>query len=622
MTEEGSNHLFQLLQPRIAGNERLREPQQEAPAAVQEHFANSNEHALLQIPVGCGKTGIMALLPFGIATGRVLVLTPNLTILEGVAKALNFSKPECFWRKTRTLQDFSQGPFLATLDRKANIPDCDESHFVVTNIHQLAERVDRWLPEFPEDYFDMILVDEGHHNVARTWEGVFQAFPSAKVVSLTATPFRSDGKEPLGRKVYVYPLWEAMLKGYVKVVDAINVRPSEIYFTYEGDDRRHSLDEVLKLREEAWFRRGVALSPECNRHIVEASIDCLYQKREKTGYRHQIVGAACSIDHARQVRSLYRERGIETEAYHSGLDEKERKRIETDLRTGRLDCVVQVQMLSEGFDHPPLSVAAIFRPYRSLSPYVQFVGRVLRVVHENQPGHADNVAAVVSHVGLNNDEHWEDFRHMDVEDQAMIREWLREIRAERRKKGGPHPRRFDQGMDVEAEILGAPEALAFLDPDDDDLLRDWLNQELRGGVKLSELISLDALKARLRESGRHPRPEQQPIPMPVQPQQRRKEARTRLDERTRSVAARVLADLELNPFGRDLAHNGFGPPGTPNQRLAITLMHREVNGFLGIQSNQRGSITYGQAESAFEELDKLGDEIVQRVQGLIGEGDD
>ena len=38
------------------------------------------------------------------------------------------------------------------------------------------------------------------------------------------------------------------------------------------DTRRHTLEEVLELREEAWFRRGVVLSPECNRHIVEASI--------------------------------------------------------------------------------------------------------------------------------------------------------------------------------------------------------------------------------------------------------------------------------------------------------------------------------------------------------------
>ncbi len=56
------------------------------------------------------------------------------------------------------------------------------------------------------------------------------------------------------------------------------------------------------------------------------------------------------------------------------------------LRNGSLDCIIQVQMLGEGFDHPKLSVAAIFRPFRSLAPYIQFVGRIMRVVVQNDPG--------------------------------------------------------------------------------------------------------------------------------------------------------------------------------------------------------------------------------------------
>src|SRR3712207_8659986 len=55
-------------------------------------------------------------------------------------------------------------------------------------------------------------------------------------------------------------------------------------------------------------------------------------------------------------------------------------------------------MLGEGFDHPPLSVAAIFRPFRSLSPYIQFVGRAMRVNVQHSPGHLDNEGIIVSHV--------------------------------------------------------------------------------------------------------------------------------------------------------------------------------------------------------------------------------
>ena len=81
-----------------------------------------------------------------------------------------------------------------------------------------------------------------------------------------------------------------------------------------------------------------------------------------------------------------------------------------DLYSGVLDCIVQVQMLGEGFDHPKLSVAAIFRPFRSLAPYIQFVGRILRVVVQNEPTHPDNYGHIVTHVGMNLDKLLKQFR--------------------------------------------------------------------------------------------------------------------------------------------------------------------------------------------------------------------
>ena len=80
MQLEDEEHLFQALTADVEGNQKLREPQRDAHRAVRKHFAKDDEHAIIQIPVGCGKTGVIATLPFGIAHGRVLVITPNLTI--------------------------------------------------------------------------------------------------------------------------------------------------------------------------------------------------------------------------------------------------------------------------------------------------------------------------------------------------------------------------------------------------------------------------------------------------------------------------------------------------------------------------------------------------------------
>jgi superfamily II DNA or RNA helicase len=113
---------------------------------------------------------------------------------------------------------------------------------------------------------------------------------------------------------------------------------------------------------------------------VEGSIQQCNRMRAQTGIQHQIIAAACSVDHARQIRALYIGCGYRAAEIHSDMDPYAQDAVIERLRQGQLDCIVQVQMLGEGFDHPRLSVAAIFRPFRSLAPYIQFVGRVMRVV--------------------------------------------------------------------------------------------------------------------------------------------------------------------------------------------------------------------------------------------------
>ncbi len=617
MTQTTSAHLFRTATANIEENERLRDPQREAHRAVREHFATKNNAVILQVPVGCGKTGIIATLPFGVADDRVLVIAPNLTIRRGVTEALDIASNRCFWTRTRVLADYTNGPFTAVLDGpNANIHDCIESHFVVTNIQQLASSADRWLPQFPTDFFDMILIDEGHHNVAPSWRKVFERFPNAKIVSLTATPFRSDERPLAGEVIYRYAFTRAMMKGYIKEIHATNVAPAEIYFTYKDDECRHTLDEVLKLREEAWFRRGVALAPECNKHIVEASIQKCRLLREKTGTRHQIIAVACSIDHARQVRSLYEQCGVRAKEIYGEMAEDEQEVILADLRDHRIDCVVQVQMLGEGFDHPPLSVAAIFRPFRSLSPYIQFVGRAMRVIHENEPGHPDNHAFVVSHVGLNNDEQWDDFRELDIDDQKLFHDWLTgQPNGDDRELGDGTgiPRRFDVGMRVTDEIVSHFIAQSFLDPEDDRVLDKFLAKEVAPGITMKDLgVTRDTLREKLRERQRAL--DQTPQAIPISPQRRRRAVRKRLAERTNSVVARVLQDLHLSRSGREVGRAVTSQRAKDNLTAVTTLLNKAINEYLGIKSKQRANLTGAQTDAAYAVLDKLADQVRDRIQ--------
>jgi excisionase family DNA binding protein len=609
LAAEQTDYLFQTIASDIEANSKIREPQQGAHRAVRTHFESSNEPVILQIPVGCGKTGVIATLPFGIAKGRALVITPNLTIRKGVADALDVSDPKNFWRRTGVIHDFSAGPYRAVLDGvDANLHDCNASHFVVTNIHQLASSADRWLPQFPPNYFDIIMVDEGHHNVAPSWAKVFERFPHAKIISLTATPFRSDGSRPVGKVIYRYPFTRAMVKGYIKQIHSRNVAPSEISFTYLDDTRRHTLEEVMSLREQAWFRRGVALAPECNRHIVDASIKYLEELRQRTGFRHQLIAVACSVDHARQIRGLYEEHRLTAQEIYSEMDKDKQESVLANLRSGKLDCIVQVQMLGEGFDHPPLSVAAIFRPFASLSPYIQFVGRVMRVVHEGKADHADNNAFVVSHVGLNTDAHWDDFRELDFDDQAMVKKWLGTDDGEGDEEGSGEPRRFDVGMLVDNEIIGSFINRSFLDPEDDRVLDEMLDHEIGGGLRLRDLVSKEQLRETLRKK-------QAAVvvadtsALPVQPQARRVHTRKRLTQRTGSVVARILKDLGMTPLGREVGKINKQVAGRDNRAAVTSLLNIAINEHLGIASGSRRMPGVDDNEDALAALDMLGDQV-------------
>jgi DNA repair protein RadD len=608
----------------IESNSRLREPQREAHKAVRQHFATEQGGVIVQIPVGCGKTGLIATLPFQIAEGRVLVIAPNTTIRKGIAEALEIGSPKFFLGKAKVLTSFSDGPFVAVLDGpNANIHDCTESQYVITNIQQLASSADRWLPQFPPNFFDMILVDEGHHNVAESWRKVFERFPQAKVVSLTATPFRSDGQRVTGEVIYRYPYAKAMLAGYIKQIHSINVAPAELYFTYRGDTKRHTLKEVLELREESWFRRGVALAPECNVHIVDASIKRMRALRDETGHKQQIIAAACSVDHARQIRGLYEQRGLKAREIYSEMDPDLQESVLHELEDYRIDCIVQVQMLGEGFDHPPLSVAAVFRPFRSLSPYVQFVGRIMRVMFQDDASNPANHGYVVSHVGLNNDVNWRDFREFDLEDQQVFRDWL-EAQVDEpptEGEGGGRPRRFDQGMEVHNEIISEDFIRqSFLDASDDRVIDRILETKIPGThLSLSAMMSREQVRDMLQNAQKkHLAGTAEELP--VSPQKRRRAARKRVEERTRSVAARVLKDLKLSPGGYNLPAKVRAARGSRSNLIAVTRMvNSAINDRLQIERNTRGEVPREDMEAALHDLDAIADKVREALKLALQE---
>lgn len=605
---------FTSVEADIDENPFLRDPQKEAYSAVNDFFAGGKKKAIVQLPVGCGKSGLIAILPFGISKGRVLVIAPNLTIRDELQRSLDITnKRSCFWNKCRVLtaNTMAAGPYVAVLDgRDANVHDCDNSHIVLTNIQQLASSADKWLPTFSEDFFDLILVDEGHHNAAPSWKKVFDKFPGAKVVSLTATPFRSDNREIEGELVYRYSFKRAMLKGYIKKLQAIYVAPEEIYFTYQGDSHRHTLEEVLQLKEEEWFSRGVALSPECNRHIVDASLDKMETLRS-SGTRHQLIAAACSVAHAKAIRSLYAERGYEAAEIHSNMPPEKRAEVLQKLRAGIIDCIVQVQILGEGFDHPQLTVAAIFRPFRSLSPYVQFVGRVMRVVVQNDARHPDNYGYVVSHVGLNLDQQLSDLRDLEREDSEFFDKLIEGEEPDEPSKevlDGSARQKIREEMVVNREIVSEFFEEQFINSDDATLVAELKTHAEALG------FDADAVEALTQSAQTGTRRVAASAPFSAIPQRQRREARKRLNEEVNRAAKLLLNRMDLQFGGSDLVYRyGLGVTGN-NFVAAVQLVNRELDRILEIKSGSRSQLKTEQFVAATKSLDQVLDKLTRQLK--------
>lgn len=607
----------------VEGNHRLRRPQVEAYRAALMHFGHSGDHAVIQLPVGCGKTGTMSMLPFGISMGRALVVAPNLEIARNLKRNFDYSEPDSFFRKTGLLKN-GRGPTCAVLDRAASIVDCDASDYVVGNIQQIvASDRDKWLAQFPADYFDMVLFDEGHHNAAESWQVISRAFPRAKFASFTATPLRADGKKVEGQLIYRFPIGEAIREGYIKNIATRRLEPVELSFVYEGEEKRYTLSEILKLREEkTWFSKGVALAPECNANIVNAAIQCMRELREGSRIKHQIIAVACSIDHAKAICSLFRERGVSADVLHSKLEPEEISRVRSALERQELDAVVQVLMLGEGADYPSLSVAAIFRPFRSLVPYVQFVGRIMRVLKQDAPGDPDNRGFVVSHVGLYVDRWWEELRKLDADDQLFFEALAnseREFENQNDQPDGVEPRRrFTPSMQVLDEKIEWFVQEHFLELTDAQVMVNDLKRtlELRGFDLDTFGITQEELAKRLLEKSQEARGRLSDAP--VQPQRARQEARRRLDERVRSGAKQLLNELGMTAGGRRLVK--LFPQAGANNDLpaAIVLVNTEIQRYLDVGSAERDLLTEEQLRRAHDDMDIIIDRIAAAVRAKRG----
>jgi DNA repair protein RadD len=240
----------------------------------------------------------------------------------------------------------------------------------------------------------------------------------------------------------------------------------------------------------------------------------------------------------------------------------------------------------------------------------------MRVNVENAPNHPDNEGIVVSHVGMNIDRHWRDFRGIDGGDQEMIHGWLEAEEVPVGEEGDGRRRQLRPELEVTREIIDRFVSDPFLDPADDAYIDHAIAALREQGVDLETLgLTREDLQRRLVQA-RADRLVPEPTRLPVQPQAHRQMLRRRLDEQIRSASGRVCEVLGHRPKGRRIAALG-GTGAQNNLGAVIVLMNRAVNAQIGIDSNERREQSTEALEQAIDVIDTVADEVQVNLQGRL-----
>lgn len=584
--------LFETRVPAIEDNQQVRAPQREAFASIVEFVGETDREAGVVLPVGCGKSGTIALAPFAFRSRRTLVVAPNLHIAQQLHDTFDPAKDNMFYRVRNVLNGGPWPELVEIRGTTANRSDLDVAEVVVTNIQQLQGAGNRWLTSLPNDFFDLILFDEGHHNIAQSWSTLKATFPAARVLNFSATPMRADGQIMAGRIIYSYPVARAIREGYVKRLKAVVLNPRTLRYVRreDGQEIEVDLDEVRRLGEDdADFRRSIVTSTETLNTIANASIRELDRlRRESNNTNLKIIASALNYEHCRQVVEAYRARGRRADFVHSREEGAANARILRMLENNELDVIVQVRKLGEGFDHPQLAVAAVFSIFGNLSPFVQFVGRIMRVVTQNAPTDPVNRGVVVFHAGANCARRWTDFQAYTEADQDFFDELLpmEGLDFTNRDEIGIEPvaREFNEGMDVRFQSEVHIQEIPLIEEDEEALA---LIQQLR-----ERGYDPDTVASAMRRLE----------PIDVSRVRQRQASRAALNTRVQTEVGRILGQREITHQGRDLDRQHRGRTNFVVLKSAID---RQVHTLLGVGTGERSELSQEQIDDVNAQFDAL-----------------
>ena len=337
---------------------QLRPYQQKAKKEIFESW-DEVDNVMFQMPTGTGKTRLFTSIISDInkysiqrrEAVKILIIAHRTELIDQIGESLD---------RYRVGHNFMAGG----RERKHKYP------VYVASIQTIAHN----MKEASKLNVQFVIIDEAHHALAKTYKRLWEMYPNAKRLGVTATPWRMNHQSFLDlfdKLVMSMPIKDFIKQGYLA--------PYKYYSLKDDSDIQRTIDGI----ELDSFGEYKESSMEEKMDIGSIRAQLLDSYLSLAEGKKGIIYAINRV-HAKHICEEYQKAGYKAVSIDSKTPAGERKDLEKKFKKGEIDIIVNVDIFSEGYDCPDIEFIQLARPTRSLAKYLQQVGRGLRITANKQ----------------------------------------------------------------------------------------------------------------------------------------------------------------------------------------------------------------------------------------------
>lgn len=333
-------------------------------------WRQGKKSVLLQMPTGTGKTVLFSdIVRRGVTAKtkrRILIVVHRKELVEQIKKEL-------------ILREVDAGIIMS-----GELPDHNKYAQIAT-IQTFSRR-----EEHPQA--DLVIIDECHHATADTYKALWDIYPNAKFLGVTATPCRLSGEG--FDDVFEELIASMSIKKFIEqkhLVQTIHYACASPNLT---SVRKSKGDYETKTLSQAMLNQSVMSD------VIETYLEHCKDK--------SAIAFAVNVEHSKEIVQRFKSKGVNAEHIDATTPRDLRQQILSDFRNGLIKVVSNVEIINEGFDFPKCEAVLLARPTKSLSLYLQMVGRVMRTASNKTEGIILDNAGLWNEHGLSTmDRNWQ-----------------------------------------------------------------------------------------------------------------------------------------------------------------------------------------------------------------------